>query len=150
MNEYSRFIQEHLDKRGWRASEIERRGGPSRQVVSKILNDARPVLVDRPKQETIEGLARVFGVPVEAVLVRVAMAMGFPVTVAEADLSAVSNDDLLSEVRNRMKEVVGNGYHPAPIAEAVPAGGEVKQGDVGLAAKKAHPYIAHDDIEHDF
>lgn len=102
MNEYQRFIQDELDRRNWRPADVEKHGGPTRQVMSNILNDKRKVLVQRPKQETIEGLATAFRVPVETVLAHVARAMGFPVTIAEANLDDVSDDDLLDQIRKRM------------------------------------------------
>lgn len=103
MNEYRRFVQRELDKRNWRPAQIEHNGGPSRQVVSKILRDNREVLDQRPSQETIDGLARAFGISVDVVLAHVAQAMGFPVKIEAADLDAVSNEDLLEQIRKRMR-----------------------------------------------
>lgn len=103
MNEYQRFIQDELDRRNWRPADVEKHGGPSRQVMSNILNDTRQVLEYRPKQETIEGIAKAFSVPVDTVLAHVAKAMGFPVTITAASLDDVSDDDLLDQIRKRMK-----------------------------------------------
>jgi len=103
MNEYQRFIQDELDRRNWRPADVEKHGGPSRQVMSNILNDKRQVLEYRPKQETIEGIAKAFSVPVDTVLAHVAKAMGFPVTITAASLDDVSDDDLLDQVRKRMQ-----------------------------------------------
>jgi len=103
MNEYQRFIQDELDRRNWRPADIEKHGGPSRQVVSSILNDKRQVLVQRPKQETIEGLATAFRIPTDTVLGHVAKAMGFPVEITAASLDDVADEDLLDQIRKRMK-----------------------------------------------
>lgn len=102
MNEYQRFIQDELDKRNWRPADIENRGGPSRQLISKILNSKREVLDQRPKQETVEGLAKVFGISADVVLAHIAKAMGFPLSLEKADLHNASDDDLLEEIRKRM------------------------------------------------
>lgn len=108
MNEYRRFVQAELDRRNWRAADVVKHGGPSRQVIHTILNDKRDVLDQRPKQETIEGLSRAFNVPVDAVLARVAMAMGLPLTMATAELDSASDEDLLEEIRKRMQRESGH------------------------------------------
>lgn len=102
MNEYQRFIQDELDRRHWKPADIEKHGGPSRQVVSTILNDKRQVLDHRPKQETLEGLAKAFNVRIEVVLAHVARAMGFPVSIEAVGLDEATDEDLLHQIRKRM------------------------------------------------
>lgn len=109
MNEYRRFVQNEIDRRGWSQADVERNGGPSRQVVNSILKDDRPELVSRPKQETVEKLAVAFDTSVDVVLAHVAMAMGLPVTIEAASLENVSDDDLLDQIRKRMQR--GSSQH---------------------------------------
>lgn len=120
MNEYRRFVQAELDRRNWRAADVVKHGGPSRQVIHTILNDKRDVLDQRPKQETIEGLSRAFNVPVDAVLARVAMAMGLPLTMATAELDSASDEDLLEEIRKRMQRESGHDEHTEHSPEQLP------------------------------
>lgn len=109
MNEYKRFVQNELDRRNWKPADATNNGGPSRQVMSNILNDDRDMLVQRPKQETIEALSRAFGVRVEVILGHVAKAMGLPVNVEAQSLDDISDDDLLDQVRKRMQR--GSSQH---------------------------------------
>src|SRR5690625_1832768 len=109
MNEYKRFVQNELDRRNWKPADVTNNGGPSRQVMSNILNDDRDMLVQRPKQETIEALSRAFGIRVEVILGHVAKAMGLPVNVEALSLDEISDDDLLDQVRKRMQR--GSSQH---------------------------------------
>lgn len=109
MNEYKRFIQNELDRRNWNPADVTNNGGPSRQVMSNILNDNREILVQRPRQETIEALSRAFGIRVEVILAHVAKAMGLPVHVEAQHLDDVSDDDLLDQIRKRMQR--GSSQH---------------------------------------
>lgn len=109
MNEYRRFVQNEIDQRGWTQSDVEKHGGPTRQVVHKILTDQRKVLDYRPKQDTVEKLATAFGVSVDVVLAHVAMAMELPVSIEMASLDDVSDGDLLDQIRKRMQR--GSSQH---------------------------------------
>lgn len=104
MHEYRRFVQAELDARGWRQAELVRRSGLSRQLVSNLLRDDREHLGNMPDPATIAGLARGFGVPEETVRAAAARAIvdygddGAPLAL---DLSTVSTDALLQELRRR-------------------------------------------------
>ena len=103
MHEYRRFVQEQMDLRRMRPADVERAGGPSRQVLSKLLNDNRDSLDRRPDNATVTALAKAFRIDVEHVLASVARAMGLPTSVTIAGLEAASNEELLGEIRRRME-----------------------------------------------
>lgn len=103
MHAYRRFVQETMDLKRMRAADVERAGGPSRQVISKVLTDPRPTLDRRPDQATVEAFAKGLDVRPEAVLAAVAEAMGLPVHVSVAGLQEATDDQLLAEVRRRMR-----------------------------------------------
>lgn len=105
MHEYRRFVQDELDTRGWRQSDLVRRSGLSRQLVSNILRDDREHLGQMPDAATLDGLATGFGVPVD--LVRAAAARSLvdytdDGTALTITLSEVSTDALLYEIRRRI------------------------------------------------
>src|SRR5690625_2082553 len=166
MNEYRRFVQNEIDRRGWSQADVERNGGPTRQVINSILKDDRPELVSRPKQETVEKLAKAFDTSVDVVLAHVAMAMGLPVTIEAASLENVSDDDLLDQIRKRMQR--GSSQHAddtqpdvesnvtefkRPDGYAEDAGSEQKTepllpDDLDIAAHPNHPLQADHVDEH--
>ncbi|XKH58511.1 hypothetical protein LG293_17975 (plasmid) [Citricoccus nitrophenolicus] len=101
---YQRFILDQMKNNGWRQADITKHGGPSRQLISKILSDTRPLLDRRPDQATLEKLATAFGVEVEEVLEAVAKAMGLPASTVKVGLASMSDGELLAELRRRMQE----------------------------------------------
>ena len=123
MHEYRRFVQEHLDANGWRAADLVRKSGLSKQVVSYILRDDREHLGQMPDPATIEKLARGFGVPPETVRTAAARSLvdysddGTALTIT---LSEVSTDALLNEIRRRIDAAphqrTSHPAHPAPAA----------------------------------
>ena len=126
MHEYRRFVQDELDARGWKPAELARQSGLRRQLVWKILHDNRPTLGQMPDESTIEGIARGFGIPVDRVRIAAARSLrgyeddGAPLS---NDLSAVSNDVLLTEIRRRFEAApLGAGRRPAAalVAEDEP------------------------------
>lgn len=139
MHEYRRFIQGELDARGWRQSDLVRKSGLSRQLVSQILNDRRDHLGQMPDQSTIEKLARGFGVPVD--LVRTAAARSLTNysddgTALTITLSDVSTDALLTEIRRRIDHAASHSSAPAPAdppAAAGTQGAEVEKTGAGEA-----------------
>ena len=108
-----------MDLRRMRPADVERAGGPSRQVLSKLLNDNRDSLDRRPDSATVQSLAKAFGIPVEKVLASVAEAMGLPTTVTVAGLETATNQELLDEIRRRMerthdKHATTHDHHALP------------------------------------
>ncbi|MDV6267027.1 helix-turn-helix domain-containing protein [Rhodococcus globerulus] len=138
MNEFSSFIQEQLDIRGWKPSELATRSGLSRQHISKLLNDKRDHLGQMPEQKTMEGLTRAFeGVSMETVRDVAARALG---TVADdrrqtaLDLQHVSIDALLTEIKRRVQEnedtsTQGTQGDPSAHGEARNSGTPMKRTD---------------------
>ena len=106
MHEYRRFVQEQMDARGWRQADLVRASGLSRAWVSRILRDDRPRLGQMPDESTMAGLARKFHVSAETVRTAAARAPRGYADDGEAlttDLSAVSIDALLMEIRRRVR-----------------------------------------------
>ncbi|MEU1432166.1 helix-turn-helix transcriptional regulator [Nocardia sp. NPDC005746] len=105
VHHFRSFIQEQLDIRGWRQADLVRSSGLSRSLVSKLLRDERPFLGQMPDQETIEGLARGFGVSEEVVRTAAARALsgytddGQPLQI---NLTEVPTDALLNEISRRL------------------------------------------------
>lgn len=127
MHEYRRFVQQQLDAHGWAQAELVRRSGLRRQLIWKILRDERDHLGQMPDESTMQALADGFGIPVERVRTAAARSLrgydddGTPLG---ADLSEVSVDVLLTEIRRRLleKESVGaSTKRPAAAAAASPA-----------------------------
>lgn len=103
MHDYRRLVQETMDAKGLRPAEVARLTGLSRQTLSKLLNDDREVLTQRPDLQTAEALAEGLGLRVEVVLAAIASSMGLPVKVSVAGLQEATDDQLLAEVRRRMR-----------------------------------------------
>lgn len=126
MHEYRRFIQKHLDDRGWKQANLVRASGLSRQLINKILNDKREHLGQMPDDSTMEGIAKGFGLPVEVVRTAAARSLagyeddGSALTL---DLRGVHLDALLNEIRRRVHDVEVATEPPAP-----PEGDEGQEG----------------------
>lgn len=106
MHEYKRFVQEQMDARGWRQADLVRASGLSRALVSRILRDDRARLGQMPDESTMAGLAKAFHVSTETVRTAAARALRGYADDGEAlttDLSAVSIDALLMEIRRRVQ-----------------------------------------------
>lgn len=107
MHEYRRFIQQQLDDRGWKRSDLVRKSGLSRQLLWSILTDDRDYLGQMPDDSTIEALSIGFGLPAELFRTAAARSLvgyiddGVPLTI---QLQNVSTDALLNEVRRRIDE----------------------------------------------
>jgi transcriptional regulator with XRE-family HTH domain len=56
-----------MDARGWRQADLARRSGLHRSLISKLLKDNRDHLGQMPDDSTIDGIARGFGIPADAV-----------------------------------------------------------------------------------
>ena len=147
MHAYRLFVQNEMDKRGWTAADLSRASGLSRQNLSRILNDHRPVLQRRPEPATVQGLARGFGLDEEIVLRSIAEAMGFRLDPVPAqDASALSNEELLRILAERLGERGSNGQQDAARMDREPQPDGItpgerpptpwEQDDFDLAAKK--------------
>lgn len=106
MNEFKRFILNQMGQRGWRAADLAKESGLSKQHVSKLLNDERDVMDQMPAQATIDGLARAFtGVPITAIRAKAVQGLGVPAADLPPmvlDLQEVSVDALLEEIKRRI------------------------------------------------
>lgn len=103
MHAYRRFVESEMDKRGWTAADLQRSSGLTKQNLSRLLNDSREQLQQRPDPVTVTALARAFGVPEPVVLSHVAEAMGLPTArVLVSDPAALSNEELLRVLAERL------------------------------------------------
>lgn len=121
MHAYRRFVQTEMDKRGWTAADLQRSSGLTKQNLSRLLRDEREQLQQRPDTETVNALARAFGVNEKLVLSHVAEAMGLPTNRVEVAAAAdLSNEELLRILAERLNR--GGTHEPAPDpAAALPA-----------------------------
>jgi len=106
VHEYKRFVQEQMDARGWRQADLVRASGLSRALVSRILRDERDRLGQMPDESTMARLSTAFQVPIETVRTAAARALRGYADDGEAltaDLSTVSIDALLMEIRRRVQ-----------------------------------------------
>lgn len=147
MHAYRRFVQAEMDRRGWKAADLHRASGISPQSLSKILNDGRAQLQQRPDATTVAGLARAFDVDETVVLTHVAEAMGLPTNpVPILDVAAISNAELLRILAERLGERGSNGQQDAARMDREPQPDGItpgerpptpwEQDDFDLAAKK--------------
>lgn len=120
MHEYRRFVQRELDARGWEPRELVRRSGVNRQLIWKILHDDRDYLGQMPDDSTLEAIASGFGIPTDRVRTAAARSLagytddGQPIS---TDLSDISIDALLTEVRRRVADDPHRVIPPADEAE---------------------------------
>lgn len=103
MHAYRKFVQMEMDKRGWTAADLQRSSGLTKQNLSRLLNDERVQMQQRPDGTTVTALARAFGVDEIVVLSYVAEAMGLPTARVEVAAAAdLSNDELLRVLAERL------------------------------------------------
>lgn len=148
MHELGRYLQREMDRRGWKASDLARHTGITKQTVSNLLRDTREFMDQTPRRPTLEGLANGLQVPLSEVLTAAAQAIGAipSADVMRSDLSQVPDEVLTHELAARLRllrqEVVGNGDHPTHMNEA-------GESPARPTAKKA-PYVdphAHPDAD---
>lgn len=103
------FIREQMGSRRWRQRDVAREshGALSRQQVSKYANDYRDHLGRLPEKATLEGFSTAFGVPMEFLLAKAveALALGYSSGDFINDVTIASDDELLDEIRRRLREV---------------------------------------------
>lgn len=112
MHALRRFIEQQLEDSGWTSADLARRSGLSKQHISKMLNDNRDKLARLPTEETLLGLSKGLGVPLNTVVLRAAQACGVPVDVTEVEVStarALTTEQLLAEVRRRIEAGAADG-----------------------------------------
>lgn len=104
MHAFREFIQDQMDARGWNQAELSRRSGLSSQQISKLLNDERDRLSGMPRIDTVEGLARAFGITPDAVAKQAAQAYGVPGAQPDDHVQAreLSNEELVHELTQRL------------------------------------------------
>lgn len=154
MHAYRKFVQDEMDKRGWTAAELSRASGLTRQNLSRLLNDDRDVLQRRPEPSTVTGFAKAFRMSEDQVLSYVAEAMGFkPARISVSDVSALSNEELLRVLAERLNRG-GTHERPADPAVAAPAsdrddlaGPAVTDGATTSRADIAFPEPRREDYE---
>ncbi|WP_169795147.1 hypothetical protein [Micrococcus lylae] len=96
-------------------ADVARAGGPSNQLISRLMQDDRDILDRRPDAETIRRYAVALRVREEDVLAAVAEAMGLPLTITTARLEDVPADALLNELRRRLTEAGETRGNTAPM-----------------------------------
>ncbi|OZC62734.1 hypothetical protein CH276_14020 [Rhodococcus sp. 06-470-2] len=106
MHEFKRFIQKQLDDQGLRQADLVTRSGLTRSHISKLMRDQRDHLGQMPDKETLEALAKGFGIPVERVRTAAARSLvgyiddGSPISL---ELGEVPTDALLNELKRRIE-----------------------------------------------
>jgi transcriptional regulator with XRE-family HTH domain len=106
VHEFKRFIQKQLDDQGLRQADLVTRSGLTRSHISKLMRDQRDHLGQMPDKETLEALAKGFGVPVERVRTAAARSLvgytddGSPISL---ELGEVPTDALLNELKRRIE-----------------------------------------------
>lgn len=136
MHAYAAFLRDQMDERGWSQSELARRAGLTRQTINAQLKaKGQGALVQRPDQETIDGLARAFAISPDVLLAKVAEAMGLPsqvdVNVRAVDLDEATDVELLGELARRLR-----------IAADDPATAQATAYDATVLTKDAAPGVA--------
>lgn len=117
MHALRRYIQGELDARGWRAHDLEKASGLSRQLISKLVNDDRDVLPQIPRTTTLEALAKAFNVTTAHVTTVAVEALGVADVKAPAvvhQIEAVSDDVLLRELLRRAESRSREGVELTP------------------------------------
>ena len=131
MHAYSRYVKSEMDLRDWNQNELSKRAGLTRQVISSIVNDSRDRLTQVPDDKTIDGLATAFRVQPEVVRAHVALAMGLPVSIERADVTAVSDAELIQEIARRLKAGESGATSASPMNQAGDDADEVTQANRG-------------------
>jgi transcriptional regulator with XRE-family HTH domain len=113
VNAWRAYLQQQMDSRRWRQADLARASGLTRQHISGMMTDDRERLDDLPTRETVEKIAKAFGVSPGVVLRIAAEACGVPVDgLLEVSVSDLSNDVLIEELRRRLSP--GGTVHALP------------------------------------
>jgi transcriptional regulator with XRE-family HTH domain len=102
MHPYRELIQSEMDARGWRPSELARRAGLHRQLISKILNDQRDHLGQMPDDATLAGIAAALGIPEGRVRQAAARSLDGYIDASSDPLDSYSTEYLLDVIKRRV------------------------------------------------
>lgn len=134
-----------MDARGWRQADLVRASGLSRALVSRILRDDRDRLGQMPDESTMAGLATAFTVSIETVRTAASRALRGYADDGEAlttDLSSVSIDALLMEIRRRVEANEDQDAQDPPSNS--PADGEAGSGGAPMTVTHLDDHRAPD------
>lgn len=146
MHEFRRFIQKQLDDQGLRQADLATRSGLTRSHVSKLMRDHREHLGQMPDSETIDALARGFGVPAERVRTAAARSLarysddGSPITI---ELGEIPTDALLNELKRRI-EASESGADDEQVTQPRTQESSPEHGGTGSSSGKPGAPIAAD------
>ncbi|WP_032368545.1 helix-turn-helix domain-containing protein [Rhodococcoides fascians] len=138
MHEFKRFIQKQLDDQGLRQADLVTRSGLTRSHISKLMRDQRDHLGQMPDKETLEALAKGFGIPVERVRTAAARSLvgyvddGLPISL---ELGEVPTDALLNELKRRI-EASNKGASYDEITQSRTQEGSQEHGGAGRSARR--------------
>lgn len=123
MHALRKFVQDQMDARNWRATDLAARSGISKQVISGLLTDDRDTVDRMPTEKTIDGLCKAFRIDRDVLLAVIGEAMGLPVNrpTVVYDASRVPSDELILELARRLGEA--GGEHVQRSAPSKQAGG---------------------------
>jgi transcriptional regulator with XRE-family HTH domain len=138
MHALGKFLQQEIDARGWRISDLVTASGLSKQTVYNLFEDKRDRMEQTPQRRTIVGLANALGIPETAILTAAAEAIGVPGNrrpPASRPIQEVSDQELLQEIARRFR---GQSYipdnPPAVLPQEAPEPPK-EYGNVGEIAK---------------
>lgn len=97
------FIQEQMDQRAMDQAAFTKRSGLTRSHVSKLLHDERAALPQLPRRQTLDGIAKAFGISEQVVLAYAveALGLGYEADDFRNELADASTDELLEALRAR-------------------------------------------------
>jgi transcriptional regulator with XRE-family HTH domain len=121
VNALQQLIQDRMADRRWSYGDVARHGGLPRSTVHHLATHQR--LVRPPHPDTLAGLARGLGVPLDAVRAAAATAAGLvispgPVNHPEVDVLVASLNRLTAEDRRHVQALVDSLLHAYPDDEA--------------------------------
>lgn len=151
MHEFRRFIQKQLDDQGLRQADLVTRSGLTRSHVSKLMRDQRDHLGQMPDGETLEALAKGFGIPVERVRIAAARSLagyaddGHPISL---ELGEIPTDALLNELKRRI-QASSTGEADDEDQESRTQEGSSKHGSTGRGTRRPGAPIGADPSDKD-
>lgn len=104
-NAYTALVNREMQRRGLSLTQLADRTSLTKQNLSRILNDTRETLKQRPDPETVEKLASGLNIPRDLVWSAVAEAMGIPVSTSNEfvrQIDEATDEELVAELSRRM------------------------------------------------
>ena len=129
MHALGKFLQQEIDARGWRISDLIAASGLSKQTVYNLFEDKRDRMDQTPQRRTIIGLADALGIHETAILVAAAEAIGVPgdrLPLASRSIQEISDAELLQEIARRLRL-----QHAASDLSQAPESGATIEGSNG-------------------